>query len=512
MRAPPAGILPVITFDRGSKTPLYRQLYEGYRNAIVEGRLRSGQRVPPSRSLATELRISRIPVLNAFEQLLAEGYFESRVGSGTFVARSFRDEADRPKRGAPSRSPHIRSAPRLVSRNAATLQPEVDPWYKGHGAFAVGQPPLDRFPLRVWSRLAARNARRREAELLRYSTALGFEPLREAVAEYLRTARGVRCDARQVMIVGGSQQGLELTARALLDADSRVWVEEPGYFGVHNLLSLAGIRPVPVPVDEEGLVVGAGIARGPRARVAFVTPSHQFPLGVTMSAGRRLQLLNWAQRTGAWIVEDDYDSEYRYGHMPITSLQGLDRDNRVIYVGTFSKLLFPALRIGYVVIPPDLVPVFKVVRRATDFHSPVFEQAVLADFIREGHFARHVRRMRLLCGERREALVEAVAKELGSEHEVLGDAAGMFLTVALAGRLRDREIAVRAAQRGLWVAPLSDRYLGEPGRQGLVLGYGGTPSEDMAGAVARLRDVLASRSRLDRGGPSPLVSREKRRR
>ena len=271
---------------------------------------------------------------------------------------------------------------------------ETGPWFRGRGAFSVGEPALDRFPLSVWSSLVARHARRADPALLPYGDSMGLAALREAVAEYLRTARAVRCEPDQIMIVNGSQQALELAARVLLDAESPVWIEEPGYFGLHRVLTLAGARLVPVPVDDEGLDVAAAIARSPKPRAVFVTPSHQFPLGVTMSASRRLQLLDWARESGAWIVEDDYDSEYRYGNLPIAALQGLDRDARVIYIGTFTKILFPALRLGYLVLPPDLVYAFTQVRYAMDILSPTFFQAVLADFIREGHFARHIRRMR----------------------------------------------------------------------------------------------------------------------
>ncbi|HEY2797851.1 MAG TPA: PLP-dependent aminotransferase family protein [Thermoanaerobaculia bacterium] len=491
MQKTPPGILPLIVIDRECGRPLNRQIYEGYRDAIVERRLRPGQRIPPTRSLAKELRVSRLPVLNAFEQLLAEGYFESRPGSGTFVASSVPDDLAPARPGAAARPRPPRSGPRLVGRNAATLREEIGPWFKGVGAFSVGSPPVDQFPMDLWSRLVARRSRSRDPELVHYSPVMGFGPLREAVAEYLRTSRGVHCEASQVMIVGGAQQALELSARVLLDAGSPVWVEDPGCYGVHNLLRLTGARTVPVPVDEEGLVVSEGIARSPRARAAFVTPSHQFPLGVTMSASRRLQLLDWAQSTGAWIIEDDYDSEYRYGQLPITSLQGLDRDARVIYVGTFSKIMFPALRVGYLVLPTDLVGTFVAVRRATDKFSPTLAQAALTDFIEEGHFARHVRRTRVVCGTRRAAMVEALRAELGPGVPILGDPAGMYLTMALSGRQRDREIALRAARQRLWVAPLSERYLSRAPRQGLLLGYGGTDAAEIAEGVGRLREVLS---------------------
>ncbi|HEY1251233.1 MAG TPA: PLP-dependent aminotransferase family protein [Thermoanaerobaculia bacterium] len=502
----PPGILPVIVVDRDSGTPLNRQIYEGYRRAIVERRLRSGQRIPPTRSLAVELRISRLPVLNAFEQLLAEGYFESRPGSGTFVASTVPDDLSSAQPGTAAQPPLPRRGPRLVARRASALQQEIGPWFKGVGAFSVGHPPVDQFPMDLWSRLVARRSRSREPELVHHSPVMGYGPLRKAVAEYVRTARGVRCEASQVLIVSGAQQALELSARVLLDPGSPVWIEEPGCNCMRNLLPLTGARAVPVPIDEEGLVVSEGIARSPRARAAYVTPSHQFPLGVTMSASRRLQLLDWARSTGAWIIEDDYDSEYRYGELPLTSLQGLDRDARVIYVGTFSKILFPALRVGYLVVPEDLVGTFVAVRRATDKFSPALAQAALTDFIEEGHFARHVRRTRVVCGERRAALVDALRRELGPRLEILGDPAGMYLTVALSGRRRDREIALRAAWQRLWVAPLSERYIGRATRQGLLLGYGGTNVAEIDDGVRRLREVLEWRPSAAAARPRPAVA------
>ena len=295
------------------------------------------------------------------------------------------------------------------------------------------------------------------------------------------------------MIVSGSQQGLEISARVLLDPGSRVWVEEPGYRLARDVLALAECHLVPVPVDMEGLDVATGIKRCRKARAALVTPSHQFPLGVTMSASRRLQLLDWAQSAGSWIIEDDYDSEYRYGSMPIASLQGLDATARVIYVGTFSKVVFPSLRLGYVVIPSDLVERFLAIRRAMDLGPPTFYQEVLADFINEGHFARHIRRMRVLYGERRSALVDSINEELGDEVEVLGDQAGMHLAVTLPRRSRDGEIAQRAARQNLWIWPLSRSYLGDAVRPGFILGFGSTAVEEIPNAVRKLRNLLAGK-------------------
>lgn len=319
---------------------------------------------------------------------------------------------------------------------------------------------------------------------------MGSKDFRETIATYLRTARAVRCEAQQIMVVSGSQQALEISARVLLDPGSPVWIEEPGYPFLRYALTMAGCRLVPIPVDGEGLDVANGIKRCRNARAAYVTPSHQYPLGVTMSASRRLQLLDWAQSSGSWIIEDDYDSEYRYENMPIASLQGLDHNSRVIYIGTFSKTLFPSLRLGYMVIPSDLVDRFTAVRRAMDLFPAHLYQAILTDFISEGHFARHIRKTRLLYSERRNALVEAIGTEFGSLLEIGGGEAGMHLVVTLPHGMFDREISVRAAGQKLWLWPLSPCYLGKASRQGFILGFGSTKAAEIARAVRRLRNVL----------------------
>jgi GntR family transcriptional regulator/MocR family aminotransferase len=482
------GILPAVAVDREAAKPLYRQICDGYREAIVERRLTAGQRLPSSRALAAALGISRIPVLNAFDQLLAEGYFESRVGSGTFVSNTLPDDAGSIKRAAAQPVPHRSGRRPIARRSDALLRAAREPWLGGFGAFRMSEPALDHFPFRVWTRLVARHSRGLRHGALNYGSPMGDPPLREALAAYLRTARGVRCETDQIMVVSGSQQALEITARVLLDRGQPVWVEEPGYGGARDAFAMAGARLVPVPVDDEGLDVAAGIRVCRRARAALVTPSHQYPLGATMSASRRLQLLDWAEATGSWIVEDDYDSEYRYESQPIAALQGLDRDARVVYVGTFSKVLFPALRVGYLVVPSDLVDRFSAVREAMDICPPALNPAVLADFIGEGHFARHLRRTRLLYRERRSALVESLRRAL-PRWGVAGAEAGMHL-VALRDRPADKPIALRAARSGLWAMPLSACYLGAPARHGLVLGYGGTSVAAMPRAVERLRRVV----------------------
>jgi GntR family transcriptional regulator/MocR family aminotransferase len=485
-------VLPLIAVDRRSHTPLHRQIYDAYRAAIAGRNLRPGQAIPSTRALASELGISRIPVLTAYEQLLAEGYFESRVGAGTMVSSSLPEQAP-PRAFTGARESHTHSGARPVARRSSLLaRLQQAPWAHGWGPFGIGQLAFEHFPFQVWSKLVARHCRMLSVGDLHYGDPLGLADFRETIAAHLRTARAVRCEAWQIMVVSGSQQALEISARVLLDPGSAVWVEEPGYRFARDLLTLAGCRLIPVPVDNEGLDVAAGLARCRKARAAYVTPSHQYPLGATMSASRRLQLLDWAQSAGSWIIEDDYDSEYRYENMPIASLQGLDRNSRVIYIGTFSKVLFPSLRLGYIVIPQDLITRFRTVRVALDLSPPQLYQAVLADFIREGHFARHLRRMRQVYGERRRALAEALRDQLDCVQEVMGGGTGLHLTAILKKGNSDRTISASAARRNLWAAPLSAAYLGEPAKQGLVLGFGSTRVEEIPQAVSKLRALCAS--------------------
>jgi GntR family transcriptional regulator/MocR family aminotransferase len=492
MKRSPEGLAPVVTLDRRQVRPLHRQLYEGYRQAILDGRLRPGQRLPSTRTLAGELGVSRIPVVMAFEQLVAEGYVQSRVGAGSFVSAALPD-------AAPARQPAPRQrapGPRHVPPSRLAIVDE--PWLEPRGAFRVGQPALDQFPAALWGRLVTRQIRRLSPRQMQYGDQLGLPSLREALADHLRTVRSVACTPEQIMIVSGSQQALSVACQALLAPGDAAWVEEPGYGGARDALRLAGARVVAVPVDGEGLDVAAGIARAPTARAVYVTPSHQYPLGMVMSASRRLQLLEWARRRGAWLFEDDYDSEYRYDTPPLASLHGLDGDARVLYVGTFSKILFPALRVGYLVMPRDLVARLRRFRDAMDLFPAPLQQAVLAELIREGHFARHLRRMRNIYAERRHVLEATLARELGGVARVVGDRAGMHLTILLPPWARDHDIAVRAAQRGLSVLPLSSCYAGRPAQPGLVLGYGSTRVGEMTEAVRRLKLIINTRANSTR--------------
>jgi GntR family transcriptional regulator/MocR family aminotransferase len=477
------GISNLITIDRRVSKPLYQQIYDSFRSRIIRGELRAGDLVPSSRELARESRISRLPVLTAYAQLLAEGYFESRVGAGTFISNSL------PIRSTGS-SPSAARGQRLLSAQVAALPKYERPsWAESLGPFQVGQPELQKFPIEIWLKLVARYSRRMRLKALQYGDAMGLPELREAIATYLRTSRGVRCEAQQIMIVSGSQQALDLTTRVLLEAGSAAWVEEPGYWLVHHVLKATRCRIVPVPVNAEGLNVTAGIKLNRNARAAFVAPSHQYPLGVTMSAARRLQLLEWAQRSRAWIIEDDYDSEYRYGSLPIASLQGLDGNGRVIYIGTFSKVMFPSLRLGYLVIPFDLIERFAAMRQVMDICPTHITQAVMSDFMHEGHFARHVRRMRPIYAERRRVLVAELERHLG-DITIMGDQAGMHLAIFLTPGRDDRKIAATAARQSLWLSALSSSYVGTKPRHGFVLGFGNAKANDIPQAVRHLKKLI----------------------
>jgi GntR family transcriptional regulator/MocR family aminotransferase len=491
MKTESAALLPMITIDRRAQRPLHQQVYEAYRTAITQGALRAAQQVPSTRVLATELGVSRIPVLHAYAQLVAEGYFQSRVGAGTQVAASLLSQPPRA-----SQAPAVRgnglNGMRPVPKRSRLTGPDEDALWQRDGAFALNQVAHDRFPGRVWNALVARHARHSGPKALDHGNPMGLRALRESIAVYVRTARGVKCEAEQIMIVSGSQEGIDISARALLNAGHRVWMEEPGCRFCRNIFALHGCQLVPVPVDGEGLNVAAGTRECRNARAVVVTPSHQYVLGATMSASRRFQLLDWAARVGAWILEVDCDSEYRYEIGPVASLHGLDPHSRVVYIGTFSRVLFPSLRLGYVVIPPDLVERFRSIRLSIDGGPPTFCQAVVADFIREGHFMRHIRRMRLVYRERRTRLIESLREELPLAMELTGGQAGMHLALTLEG-IRDVEIAERAARQQLWLWPLSICYAGEVLRQGFLLGFGNVPVEEIPKAVRRLRTVIDRR-------------------
>ena len=462
-------LTPWIAFDRRSVVPYYRQIYDSFRSAILAGRLRPGQRLPSTRGLAAELDISRLPVVNAFEQLLHEGYIEGKSGSGTYVTESIPDEL------APG-PPDKRSVVAPPARRPADLAP-----------FRVSLPALDRFPNEIWSRIVARQARRLTVDLMAYGDPAGYLPLRAAIADYLQTARAVRCDASRVLIVSGSQMALQICASTLTGRGRTVCVEEPGYPGAREAFARSGAKVVPINVDADGIDVAAIVKRKSVSAV-YVTPSHQYPFGVSMNASRRLALLEWAKHADAWIIEDDYDSEYRYASRPLGALQGSDNASRVIYIGTFSKVLYPALRVGYMVVPPTLREVFLDAREALDIFPPILEQLALHDFLTEGHFARHLRRMRALYAGRCAALVRALREHAGLEP--VNSEAGLHLTVLLPRGVDDRRVAQKAIERGVHATPLSSCYVGRP-KSGLILGFGGAEERKLMAAARKLGEILS---------------------
>lgn len=480
------------SISRKNGVSLFHQIYEGLRQAILQNRLCAEFQLPSTRSLAIDLKVSRNTIMSVYEQLVAEGYLQGKVGAGTFVAKNIPEELQRiEKRKSNAKTLSSRQIARRgkvffetsFSFSSAANKPR---------AFQTGFSAIDECPMEIWTRIASRRLRKMPRNQLDYCETQGYQPLREEIAKYLAASRGVRCEASQVIIVAGSQQGLDLSARVLLDVADTAWIEEPNYVGAKGALLGAGAKLIYVPLDSEGLDVKAGRKLSKKARVAYVTPSHQFPLGVVMTLSRRLQLLEWANENSAWILEDDYDSEFRYEGRPLMALQGLDRNNRVIYVGTFSKVLFPSLRLGYLVVPSDLVEGFTNTLSFISYHAPMLEQIVLTDFIREGHFGRHIRRMRSLYADRQQFLVNAIGENLSDYLEVNGDPAGMHLIAWLKHGLNDKEIADKAMEYGVYAPPLSFYCSTSKLRNGLLLGYTGiSPSEILAG-VMRLREMFES--------------------
>jgi len=484
-------ILAHLPIDRNSKTPLHRQVYNALRKAILDGMLRPGQRVPATRALAEELEISRLPVLAAYEQLIHEGYIAGRSGSGTYVCAAPPDRmlAARPdthRVGGESNGTLGSAKKRHAPLRAVPLGRDEG----GIRAFRVTLPALDQFPHELWSRLVARHARRLAPIHMAYGDPAGIGALRAAIADHLRTARAVRCEPEQVLVLSGSQAALRICAAVLLGRGDRVAVEEPGYPGAHAAVRASGAELVPVPVDDDGIDVEALAALRQRVRAVYVTPSHQYPLGSSMSAARRLALLEWAARHDAWILEDDYDSEYRYVSRPLGALQGIDTRDRVIYIGTFSKVLFPSLRVGYLVVPRSLWESFLDARDALDVCSPTLYQLVLAEFLHEGHFARHLRRMRGVYLRRREAMLEGLARHCLDGLSVVNADAGLHIATLLNRGSSDVAMVRRLATAGLKANPLSQCYIGESHRNGLLLGFGGFDEKTLLAATRKLGELL----------------------
>lgn len=481
--------------DTDSSTPLYRRIYEAIRRAILTGDFEPKMRLPSSRLLAKQLGVSRMTVVNAYEQLFAEGYLEGRTGAGTYVAAALPEEFLQPQSGKiPARelTNNCREikfsayGKRLQENYRQVLRMQTGTIFE---PFELGIPAIDKFPFDVWLKIVAKHHSGSKTDTFGYAPPGGYYPLREALAKHLRAARGVNCETEQVIITNGAQQALDLIAKLFIETGDPVLIEDPCYIGVKNSFRSAGADLVPVSIDKEGLDLEA-IDESIDASLIYVTPSHQFPLGITMSLARRLALLEKAEQKSMWIIEDDYDSEYRYSGRPIASLQGLDKNGRVFYVGTFSKTIFPGLRLGCLVVPKDLVDIFTAARSISDNHSPLIDQAVLAEFITDGHFARHLRRMRKIYQERQETLVEEVKKELAGFLEIERHTAGMHLIGWLPEGVNDREIARKIVQAGIRVASVSIYSLTRLKRGGLILGYTAIDEERIRAGVKKLRTIL----------------------
>ncbi len=482
--------------DTRPAAPLNRQLYQVIRAAILQQMLPVGMQLPSSRELARELALSRNTVMFAYEQLIAEGYLETRLGAGSFVADTAPNHIAECANKKPT-LPAVASAHPVLSQRGMRLMSQVGVSEQQWGAFMPGVPDVSHFPYKIWSRLHNKVWRRGRIELLTYSQAGGYLPLRSAIAEYLRLARSVNCSAENVLITSGIHQSIDLIGKLLGDAGQRAWVEDPGYWGTRSVLHALDMESVPIPVDDEGMNFAAQLAAPEIAapKLIFVTPSHQYPTGVTMSLARRRQLLEYAQAHEAWVVEDDYDSEFRFGGRPLASLQGMDSQQRVLYMGTFSKTLFPGLRTGFLVVPPALADIFATALSELYRGGHLFTQAVLTDFMNEGHFASHVRRMRQLYSERRLCLQAEITRHFGKRFAIQGGDAGLHLALCLPDDCNDVLLSERALQIGIIARPLSGYYLNSTPlaqrQRGLMLGYAYVPEEDIPPAFAKLAALIA---------------------
>lgn len=485
----PLGELILAGLESGSFTglPANRRVFELIRHAILGHQLQGGAKLPSTRDLAIELGHSRNTVLVAYEQLLAEGYIEARTGSGSYVAdtlpRSLAAASPKPARQAGD------CAPRELSRRGRMLTAAPSDQCYEIQEFVAGANDFSAFPHKLWQRLQNKHWRSPEPAFLDYARAGGYQPLRESLTEYLRVSRSVQLSADQVLITAGTQQSLDLCARLLTDTGDRVWMENPGYWGARRIFEANDLALRPIAVDAEGInPSGADLESAPR--MIYVTPSHQYPTDVVMSLSRRRLLIEFAARKGAWILEDDYDSEFRYGGRPLASLQGLDSHARVIYLGTFSKVLYPGIRIGYVVVPPDLIEAFRT--GLSDIHRPgqMAVQAALSDFIRQGHFSAHIRNVRSRYGKCRALLQQGLQRTLLPQARLSNADTGLHLVIHLPEHCDDALLVADARRRQLDVKPLSSYYVAPPVTRGVVVGYGYTPLEQIMPSALSLAELV----------------------
>jgi len=492
-KAPPLGI----ALDPTGLEPLHRQIGEQLRRGILERRLAPGTKLPSSRLMATELDCARGTVLLAIDQLIAEGYLVTQAGSGISVAANLPDEmlvspsVDGQPSGAVAEAPIL--SRRTVDLLATGLSPQA-PFGDPAIAFPLGQPDRDAFPYRLWAKLLEQEWRKPDWQVAGAPHPFGHPRLREAIASYLGAARGFTCDARAIVVTSGLRQSIATLARMVLDAGDEAWVEDPGFRGTREGLAAADVRAVPVPIDASGFSVETALDLAPDVRLAIVAPSHQFPLGTVLGLQRRLALLSWAERTRSWIVEDDFDGEYRYSGRPLAPLRALDRSGRVAYLGSFSKLLFPTLRLSFLALPASLVEAAEKIMVGVSPRASLLGQGALARFITEGHFVAHLRRTRLLYASRQQALIASAERHLSGLLEIMPDPAGMHVIarphVAIAATFDDVAVVDVAAAASVSVAALSACYAGVQKEKGLILGYAGTPEVEIERAIVRLQTAL----------------------
>jgi GntR family transcriptional regulator/MocR family aminotransferase len=465
--------------------PIFRQIYLGLRQAILSGTFRSGDRLPATRDLADQLDVSRTVILLAYDQLLAEGFVEGRPGSGTYVSAVL--SADPPRRA--ERAARVRLS--QFGAAAASAGSHVDfPQRRApllRYDFAYRSSGVDVFPFEQWRRILMRRARQARLKELEYGAPAGSLALRDAIAAHLRRSRAVVCDASQVVIVNGSQQALDLCSRILMERGDCVVLEEPHYQGAREVFRAAGARLHPVPVDRDGLDPDKLPSE---ARLAFVTPSHQLPTGAILPLSRRLALLHWAKKADAVVIEDDYDGEFRYEGQPVESMQGLDTDGRVIYIGTFSRTIFPALRLGYLIAPKSLVAAFTATKWLCDRHTATLEQETLAEFISSGAYERHLRRARRANAVRRRALLGAIDEHLGRRVSVTGDGSGTHLVLWPRRRASEETLIARAAAEDVGVYGVSPYFLKRATRPGLLLGYSRMKEVEIREGIRRLAKAI----------------------
>lgn len=470
--------------------PAYQRLYSLISRAILEGRMEAGGRLPSTRDLAADLSIARNTVLQVYDQLTEEGYVHAGVGRGTYVQDISQDVIEDLAGSGPKNGQASPGAERYLSRRGSALMGQLGFSNRQSGAFMPGIPDVREFPLKTWARIQNRQWREGPWDLMRYAPAGGYGPLRQALSDYLASVRSVSSTAAQVVMTTGIHQAVDVTIRLLCDPGDTVWIEEPAYWGVRNLLISAGLKVKPMPVDDEGLWLGEAEHAAP-PRLIVVAPSHQYPLGMVMSLARRRMLLDYARQNGCWILEDDYDSEFRYGSRPLPSLQGMDESGCVLYAGSFSKTLCPGLRVGFLVVPEALAGAFANAVAELYREGNMMTHAVLAEFIREDHLGSHIRRVRRRYAERRTCLIEEIRRHFGDGLDIVGDDAGLHLILALPDGVDDLMVERDALQQGVVTRPLSTYYMDRArARPGLLLGYAGAVPEEIPPAFDALARVI----------------------